>query len=361
MSDDIVFIKDINDYNEYSKLRPKRKYRNKKVKYICRQCGNVKFINFHRLDKNFICPYCRAQNTKKSEYKIVEFDRIDTEEELRYYKSLRPKAPYLYRKIKFRCTKCKHIKTRNFINFNIDNFPFLCTECKLKQTCGSQEHKEKLKATMISRYGVDNIQKSREHRQKRDKTEQRNLIEKYNALIPEQVLDYDYHYYTCHCPICDNTFRIEKDLFYTRVITHKTTVCTFCNPVSNCGSGKQVQLKNYITGIYEGNIVYNDKAVLGGKELDIYLPELRLGFEFDGTYWHADPRFYKKDHIIEHKQVTAGEIWRRDAEKDSLCISKGIMLVRVKEYDWEKFNNTEKERIKNIIENQKNELSLQNE
>ena len=37
------------------------------------------------------------------------------------------------------------------------------------------------------------------------------------------------------------------------------------------------------------------------------------------------------------------------------------MLVRVKEYDWEKFNNTEKERIKNIIENQKNELSLQNE
>ena len=98
MSDDIVFIKDINDYNEYSKLRPKCKYRNKKVKYICRQCGNVNFINFHRSDKNFICPYCRAQNTKKSEYKIVEFDRIDTEEELRYYKSLRPKAPYLYKK-----------------------------------------------------------------------------------------------------------------------------------------------------------------------------------------------------------------------------------------------------------------------
>ena len=31
MSDDIVFIKDINDYNEYSELRPKRKYRNKKL------------------------------------------------------------------------------------------------------------------------------------------------------------------------------------------------------------------------------------------------------------------------------------------------------------------------------------------
>ena len=30
MSDDIIFIKDENDYAEYSKLRPKRKYYNKK-------------------------------------------------------------------------------------------------------------------------------------------------------------------------------------------------------------------------------------------------------------------------------------------------------------------------------------------
>lgn len=37
------------------------------------------------------------------------------------------------------------------------------------------------------------------------------------------------------------------------------------------------------------------------------------------------------------------------------------MLVRIKEYDWEKFNNIEKEKIKNIIEIRKNELSLQNE
>ena len=59
--------------------------------------------------------------------------------------------------------------------------------------------------------------------------------------------------------------------------------------------------------------------------------------------------------------MTAREIWQRDKEKDILCESKGIKLIRIKEYDWEKFNNTEKERIKNIIENQKNELSLQNE
>ena len=66
MPDDIVFIKDINDYNEYSELRPKRKYRNKKVKYICRQCGNTITSRFKSLTENFICPHCRMSNTKKS-------------------------------------------------------------------------------------------------------------------------------------------------------------------------------------------------------------------------------------------------------------------------------------------------------
>ena len=49
-------------------------------------------------------------------------------------------------------------------------------------------------------------------------------------------------------------------------------------------------------------IIENDYKELNGKEIDIYLPDLKLGFEFDGTYWHADPRFYKENDIIEHKK-----------------------------------------------------------
>ena len=49
-----------------------------------------------------------------------------------------------------------------------------------------------------------------------------------------------------------------------------------------------------------------------------------------------------------------------DKEKDILCESKGIMLVRVKEYDWVNFNEKEKVRIKDVIENRKKDLSLQN-
>lgn len=35
------------------------------------------------------------------------------------------------------------------------------------------------------------------------------------------------------------------------------------------------------------NIVKNDRTVLDGKEIDIYLPDKKLGIEFNGTHWHS--------------------------------------------------------------------------
>ena len=52
---------------------------------------------------------------------------------------------------------------------------------------------------------------------------------------------------------------------------------------------------------------------LKGKELDIYLPDLSLGIEYDGAHWH-------KDSV-------------RDAKKDALCQEEGIVLIRIREPD----------------------------
>ena len=97
--------------------------------------------------------------------------------------------------------------------------------------------------------------------------------------------------------------------------------------------------------------------MLSGKEIDIYLPDLKLGFEFDGTYFHADPRFYKESDLILNRPAL--EVWNNDKNKELLCESKGIKLIRIKEYDWNKHNKTEKYRIEKEIEYRKNELSLQ--
>lgn len=41
MSDDIVFIKNIEDYNNYKQLKPKRQYSSKRVKFICTKCNRL--------------------------------------------------------------------------------------------------------------------------------------------------------------------------------------------------------------------------------------------------------------------------------------------------------------------------------
>ena len=46
------------------------------------------------------------------------------------------------------------------------------------------------------------------------------------------------------------------------------------------------ELCQYIKSLYSGEILENTRKFIGGKELDIYLPELKLAFEYNGEYWH---------------------------------------------------------------------------
>lgn len=36
------------------------------------------------------------------------------------------------------------------------------------------------------------------------------------------------------------------------------------------------------------NIERNNRVILGGKEIDVYLPDYKIGFELNGLYWHSD-------------------------------------------------------------------------
>lgn len=52
----------------------------------------------------------------------------------------------------------------------------------------------------------------------------------------------------------------------------------------------------------------------GKTEIDVYLPEYQIGIEYDGHYYHASP-----------------EARIKEQKKDSLLLSKGITIIRVKE------------------------------
>lgn len=150
----------------------------------------------------------------------------------------------------------------------------------------------------------------------------------------------------CHCDICNNDYEIELKTLRTR---HSAghILCTICNPLEKQYSILEKELFEFIKNNYNKEILENDRNILENREIDIYLPDLKIGFEFDGTFWHADPRFYKPGDLI--KEQTAAQIWEKDEVKNKLAESIGIKLIRIKEYDW--VNNQEeiKEYIKSLI------------
>lgn len=113
------------------------------------------------------------------------------------------------------------------------------------------------------------------------------------------------------------------------------------------GSKAEFEIYSWICEFYNGNIIAHDRSILKGRELDIYLPELKIAFEYDGRYWHADPNIYKETDLIEN--TLAKDIWERDAKKDTLCLSLGITLIRIKENDYLQNKDNMLSFIKNII------------
>lgn len=73
----------------------------------------------------------------------------------------------------------------------------------------------------------------------------------------------------------------------------------------------------YIKNIFP-DAISDDRNVLNGKELDIYIPSIRLGIEFDGSKWHST-----KD---------------KDILKNNLCIDNGILLIRVRDVNCPKLD-----------------------
>ena len=65
-------------------------------------------------------------------------------------------------------------------------------------------------------------------------------------------------------------------------------------------------------------ILRHCKDIINPYEIDIYIPELKIGVEFNGLYWHSD--IYKS---IDYHQ-----------KKSILCIQKGITLIHVFEHEW---------------------------
>jgi len=92
------------------------------------------------------------------------------------------------------------------------------------------------------------------------------------------------------------------------------TGCPKCNRFNV----KESKLLEFIQKNIDTVIKTSDRKVLKGMELDIYLPELKLGFEFNGLYWHSEIFKDKKYHL----------------NKTEICNTQGVELFHIWEDDW---------------------------
>lgn len=67
------------------------------------------------------------------------------------------------------------------------------------------------------------------------------------------------------------------------------------------------------------NFISHDRTLLGGKELDIVIPDFNLAIECNGTYWHSELNGKDKNYHL---------------SKTILCNNIGISLIHVWEHEW---------------------------
>jgi hypothetical protein len=255
---------------------------------------------------------------------------------------------------KYACSDCNRLKYKDncIKKYGVDNtFQLESVKEKIKETnlskygleyhTKSEEFKSKVKEIILNKYGVENVSQLEDVKNKVKKT---NLV-KFGAEYVFYSKEFRGKYYKIdsdenqisyigngiHLFRCDkgHNFEISNSNYYGR-LRYSTPLCTICYPIGENRSIKEQNLFDYIKSIYIGNIIKGYKDTF---EIDIYLPELKIGFEFNGLYWHSE-KFVEKNYHF---------------DKTNFFNNKGIKIIHIWEDDWDYRQNIIKSIIKNKI------------
>lgn len=145
--------------------------------------------------------------------------------------------------------------------------------------------------------------------------------------------EFDRNHYKLQCNKdgCNHIFETTQQNFHDS--KYETDFCQFC-PMADGSSRAQKELFDWLKATNDDlEIQWENKSVIWPKEIDIYIPALKLGIEYCGLYWHSEKNGVDREY---HKN------------KFLLCESKGIKLIQIFEDEW--LNN--KEIVKSMITSQ---------
>ena len=198
----------------------------------------------------------------------------------------------------------------------------------------SYNNLEQRRKTCISKYGVNSFSKTKEFKDSligRDTAKASSLSLATKRRNVSQMISLGY------TPIQELMGVFGQSWYKNRIVpieyvsgtglvsSDNVKIIEECTHSNNRHSSKEENVLNkIIRKYYNGIIIRGDYTILGSQELDFYLPELCLAFEYNGEYWHSDA--YKDNDYHFRKSMD--------------CLNKGIRLVHF--YSWEDWNEVDK-------------------
>lgn len=277
--------------------------------------------------------------------------------------------------------KCKQCgKNEGYVHKNVKSlFIGYSDFCSLKCTQRSQATISKKKATCKKNYGVEfpaqnaDVQELRkktnlevygticptvlpEIKARRKRTRLKNNFKKHilarsGTCIPLFTAE---EYASCgprstfkwKCKECNREFKAKLNWNFYKNTKISIARCLNCYLLMHGSSNGEEQLAKYIRDTLRVEVVWKDsldenRLVIPPYEIDIWIPSLNIGIEYDGSFWHSEEcrRLHDDDKSTVNKQLF----------KTMLAEDKDIILVHVYEDEWLFKRDAMKQYLKKLL------------
>lgn len=181
------------------------------------------------------------------------------------------------------------------------------------------EVKEKAKQTNLEKRGVEWVVQDPNVKEKTKQTHISKVISKITEKLNNANLELIKEFVNVtnlievKCKKCNYVFETVLDYVF-----HGYGNCPRCYPKNS--SFNEREIREFIESILPSEkIIYNDRKILDGKEIDILIPNKRIAIEHNGIFWHSEK---------------AGVFREYHLDKTNSCKNQNYEMIHIFEDEW---------------------------
>jgi|APGre2960657404_1045060.scaffolds.fasta_scaffold06633_2 hypothetical protein len=318
-----------------------------KIKVICTNCNGEFETDYKFRDKKFCNRTCYFEHVNK--FKLLGRKKHDDIREER--KCIQCGVNFIERKkhkkklCSDNCRKKWNNKEENKINRIKKSKESFLEKHGVDSLFKKDEFKKNFKNRFKQKHGVENPMYKKEFVDKLKNKIKVNYLpildEKLQksglTLIDEYVTNKNgstSKEYSFKCVKCSNIFTS------TILGSGKTPICRNCHPITKNSEIEKI-LRDFLN---KNNIKHVDsnRKILNGKEIDLFLPDKKIGIECNGNYYHSE--IYGKKNKNYH------------ISKTNISNEKGVKLIHIFEDEIHNKKEIVLSRVSNLLNIIKNKI-----